>query len=295
MKKIIFRSAFLVALVALAVLLVSGIRDKTADPLFDDIASGDSIDAKRSEESFNVLLVGVDSSEKLADAIMIVNVDKEQQKIKLISVPRDTKVYSDGKYQKINACYSDGVDELIDHVKRLTGVYINYYAVICPGTLATVVDALGGVEVDVEQDMKYTDSTQGLYIDLKKGRQTLSGIEAEQYCRYRQYVMGDLDRTKVQRNFFAALFEQKLNIKYVTKLSDLFKSLEGKIFTNVSFDDIMSNIDVLQMLSSDEQIVIYETPGQYNDMEKEGVSYYIIEGDNLRQLRAICNENFKIN
>ena len=292
MKKVMLRSALVVVLVLLLCFVIAGVHNKTADPLFDNIVSGESIDAKASERSFNVLLVGLDNSKQLADAIMLVNVNKSSGKISMLSIPRDTKVHDGSGYRKINSCYSQSMDELIDQVKRLTGVYVNYYAVICPGVLATVVDALGGVEIDVMQDMKYSDPAQDLSIDLKKGRQVLDGMQAEQYCRYRNYVMGDLDRTKAQQNFFTALFEQKLDIKYVTKVNELFKSLDGKIFTNITFADIMENVDLMGMLKDSDSVVSYDTPGEYNDMQKEGVSYFIIENDHIRELRNICNEHF---
>ena len=294
MKKTIIRSAVFVIVAVACVALVSMLYTKLADPLFDNIANGESLDVKKSDDSFNILLVGLDNSEKLADAIMLVNVNKTTQKISMLSIPRDTKIYSDGKYKKINSTYASGIDELIGEVKRLTDAQINYYAVIRPGALATIVDSLGGVEVDIAGDMKYSDPAQDLYINLKKGRQTLNGEQAEQYCRYRQYVMGDLDRTKAQQNFFSELFCQKMSAGYVTKVTSLFNDLKDKIYTNVSFDDIVSNIDVMQMLSSSSQVECFDIPGEYNDMTREKVSYYLIEDKDLDALKDICKTHFKI-
>ncbi len=290
MKRLL-RSAIGLVTVVLVAVLVIRTNNLMADPLFEDASDPQSVDARLSKQIFNALLVGTDNSGVLADAIMIVNVNKDNGTISVLSVPRDTKIYYNGRYCKINSCYADGIDSLIDEVKKLTGVYINYYAVITPGTLATVVDGLGGVEYTIEKDMYYSDPAQNLYIDLKKGTQLLDGDSAEQYCRYRQYVMGDYQRMQAQHRFFKALLEQKLNIKYIPKMYKLYSQLEQKIKTNVSLADIVSNIDVMSLLS-DGEINCYDTPGEYNDMQKEGVSYYIIKDENLNELRNICMSYF---
>lgn len=245
------------------------------------------------EKSFNALLIGTDAGGENTDALMIVHVDKENKKIRMLSIPRDTRVTVNGRRCKINSCYHrGGLELLFEKIKELTAIDINYYALIKPGTLGEIVDCLGGVEYDVEQNMKYSDPVQGLYIDLKKGLQTLDGDKAEQYCRYRSYVMGDITRTQSQQKFFKALFEQKLDIKYATKINDVYSIISDKVKTNVSFKDIMYNTSVLQLITSGDQIECYDVPGEYNDMEKDGVSYYLIEGKDVTELKELCAQYF---
>lgn len=283
------------ALCVLAVILVLRVHKLSTEPIFDNNASSDAIDTSTPNKAFNVLLIGVDKSGKLADAIMLVNVDEANKKIKMLSIPRDTKVYMEGRYRKINSCYMSGVDCLIDSVKMLAGVRINYYAAIRPGTLAAIVDSLGGVEYTVEKNMYYSDPYQDLYINLKKGTQTLNGDQAEQYCRYRRYFMGDYERAQAQQRFFTALFEQKLNTKNITKIYDVYNAVSDKIETNVTISDIVSNIGVAKILKDGGQIETFDCPGEYNDMEKEGISYYLIEDEHLNEFRNICKTHFKIN
>ena len=252
-----------------------------------------NLDSVSDSGSFNALLIGTDKSGQLTDAIMLVNVNKTEKKIRMLSIPRDTKVTVDGKKRKINSCYAKGgIDLLLEEVKELTDAPINYYAIIQPGALAQIVDSLGGVEYEVEQDMHYSDPSQDLYIDLEAGLQTLSGDQAEQYCRYRSYTMGDLERTRAQQKFFKALFEQKLKLKYVTKLKSVYDAVAQNLETNVTFKDIASNISVMQMLTDPSQIECIEVPGEFNDMKKDGVSYYLILNEDLEQLRSICAEYF---
>ena len=242
---------------------------------------------------FNVLLLGCDKSEERTDTIMLINVDKTNKSIRMISIPRDTKVRFNNYNDKINASVPlGGIELLIKNVKALTGAPIHYYVMVSPGALAQVVDALGGVEYNVERDMKYSDPYQDLYIDLKAGLQILNGDQAEQYCRYRSYVMGDLTRTEHQQKFLKALIEQKLKLEYIDRIPDVFNAIKANIQTNVTLRTVLGNLRVLEMLSEGVEIELIEVPGEFNDMEKEHISYYLIEGKAKDELLSICEEKF---
>lgn len=284
---------FLVLLVAIIVCVIkinSSLSDYNFGYTSENAVAG--LDAVEDKTSFNALLLGTDVSGLRTDAIMLVNINKEEKTIRMLSIPRDTRVRVDGKKCKINSCYAKGVDVLIDEVKELTGAPINYYAVIKPGTLAKIVDCLGGVEYEVERDMHYSDPYQDLYIDLEKGKQILDGDKAEQYCRFRSYAMGDLERTNSQQKFFKALFEQKFKLKYVTKLKSVYDITSKNLESNITFKDIADNISIMQMLSDGGQIESVKVPGGYNDMKKDGVSYYLIEDEDLTDLHKLCSQYF---
>ena len=279
-----------------AVVAIYYFMGKLADPLFGG-ASQDGFNVtgvdEQSGSSFNALLIGLDKGGEHSDAIMLVHVDKEDKSIRMLSIPRDTRIMLNGKKVKINVCYRrGGADLLIEQVKALTGVGINYYAIVEPGMLAEIVDCLGGVEYEVERDMKYTDPTQDLYIDLKAGLQTLDGDKAEQYCRFRSYLMGDITRTQSQQKFFKALFEQKLTVANAPKIREIYSIMSDKVKTNVSLRDVLGNLYVLRLLSDGGDIECIDVPGHYNDMQKEGVSYYVLEGEDLEELRILCSESF---
>ena len=290
-------TVIMIFLAAAAIITVAyKVKEIISSPLFDSgIKQNDAIAnmTEADNKSFNALLIGTDAGGENTDALMIVHVDKEDKKICMLSIPRDTRVTVNGKKCKINSCYrKGGLELLFEKITDFTDIDINYYALIEPGTLADIVDCLGGVEYEVERDMKYTDPAQDLYINLKKGLQTLDGDKAEQYCRFRSYVMGDITRTQCQQKFFKALFEQKLNIKYATKINDIYSIISDKVKTNVSLKDIINNMSVLQLITSGDQIECYDAPGTYNDMEKEGVSYYLIEDEYVTELQELCAKHF---
>ena len=296
-RKMITLIAAITTLVVVAIVAVVAwkINDFLSEPI-SNIEVTDNINKVIDEPitgQFNVLLLGCDKSEQRTDTIMLINVDKTNKSIRMISIPRDTKVKFNNYNDKINSSVPlGGVELLIKNIKALTGVPIHYYAMIAPGAFAQIVDALGGVEYDVERDMKYSDPYQDLYIDLKKGPQTLNGDQAEQYCRYRSYVMGDLTRTEHQQKFLKALIEQKLKLEYISKVPDVFNAVKDNIQTNVTLRTVLGNLRVLEMLSEGVEIEMIEVPGQYNDMEKEHISYYLIEGKDKDELLSICEEKF---
>jgi len=294
-----FVTVFVLLLISVIIVISLYLYKNINDTLLFDsgIEDGETLSYLDTNEdkmsAFNVLLIGTDASGQMTDALMLVNVDKAEKKIRMLSIPRDTKVTAEGKICKINSCYlRGGLDLLFEEIKQLTNAPIHYYALIEPGTLAGMVDSLGGVEYEVERDMYYSDPSQNLFIDLKSGKQVLSGDQAEQYCRFRSYVMGDITRTQCQQKFLKALFEQKLNFSYVTKVYDLYKAIRGSIKTNISFKDIADNLSIMQMLKHESQIECIDTPGNYNDMQKEGVSYYLIRDKSLEELRLLCVEKF---
>ncbi|MGP4023328.1 LCP family protein [Actinomadura sp. 3N407] len=124
----------------------------------------------------------------------------------LISLPRDSYVPIPGKGRnKLNAAFAFGGPQLlVQTVEEATGIRIDHYAEIGFGGFVGVVDAIGGVEMCVKDDIK--DPKAGL--DLKAGCQTLDGGQALGYVRTRAYARADLERVENQRQFFAALMKK---------------------------------------------------------------------------------------
>ncbi|MFI0506056.1 LCP family protein [Streptomyces albogriseolus] len=186
-------------------------------------------------EGTNYLIVGSDSREGLSDedkkrlrtgssegkrtdSMMILHTGSNGPT--LISLPRDSnveipsfkgsesgKIYQGtGRQVKLNAAYAeDGPELLVRTVEFNTGLYIDHYVEIGFAGFANIVDAVGGVEIDIPQDIKDTKSGA----DFRKGKQTLDGEESLAFVRTRYALAGsDLDRTKNQQKFLSALANQ---------------------------------------------------------------------------------------
>jgi polyisoprenyl-teichoic acid--peptidoglycan teichoic acid transferase len=123
-----------------------------------------------------------------ADTIMLISADLEHQSFSTISVPRDTRVEDDrGVPHKINAMFQNGGVPLLKRtLLRELGIWPDYHIVLKDQAVRHIVDSVGGVEVEAIDDMFYEDSWGGLHIDLKKGRQRLSGDQAIGFVRFRK-------------------------------------------------------------------------------------------------------------
>ena len=193
-----------------------------------------------------VLLLGIseDISNPLTDTIILGGYNPDTQKAFMLSIPRDTFVGKSeataGGYDKINALYQKGVDKTVAAVEGLTGIKIDYYAVVRNTVLPDIVNAIGEVEFNVPIDMDYDDPTQDLHIHLKAGTQMIDGNEAEQLLRFRHnndgssypasYGDNDYGRMRTQREFIRAVAGQLASGESLTKLNKIatavFKNLE---------------------------------------------------------------------
>lgn len=223
-------------------------------------------------ESFNILLCGTDGSNSRTDTMLLVRFDGDQNRVNITSLPRDTKITLDGRVHKLNSCVPLGGKELlIDTVKQLTGAPVDYYAFVDFEGFRNVIDLLGGVELDVEQDFKYSDPAQNLYIDLKAGVQVLDGKKAEQYVRYRRYAQADIARNRNQQKFLSALIEQKNKPQYWVKAPEIFAQVLRYTETNFTLGALINHLDSAKSLSGD-SIFTYQIPGHPDDSK---ISYYI--------------------
>lgn len=256
------------------------------NPIAENAKKSKSV--KKAENGrINILLAATDKGGLLTDTIMLASIDTKRRLVNVMSVPRDTRVtIGNTQNNKINSVYAhakkgERIDALIDKVHELTGLSVNYYAVIHPDGFRNVIDVLGGVYIDVPQRMKYSDPEQGLYIDLQPGYQLLDGDKAEQFTRFRSYPTGDLGRIEAQQMFITELFKQKFNAELLLKADDIFREISKYLETNVTLADIPVFLSAVSSFGSD-SIKTYEMPNtpQYIN----GVSYVICDVEATKEL-----------
>ena len=185
---------------------------------------------------------GVKQGRGLSDTIILASIDFNANRVAAISIPRDTRVDLDGggRYGKINAGYvSGGPAATCLLVSELTGVRPDYYIVTNIEGFKGTVDALGGVEIDVDKNMRYTDRRGGLYINLKKGLQVLDGDKAMQYVRFRHDTMGDITRIQRQQKFLKALASKAVEPANLPRLPGMMDAVLKNVRTDMSPKDIM--------------------------------------------------------
>ncbi|MEW2811758.1 LCP family protein [Streptomyces massasporeus] len=238
-----------------------------------DVDLSKVIDRPEAGEGTNYLIVGSDSRKgmsaeekkklhtgsaegKRTDSMMILHTGGGSPT--LISLPRDSnvtipsfkgsdsgKLYpATGRQTKLNAAYAeDGPELLVRTVEANTGLHIDHYVEIGFAGFANIVDAVGGVEMDIPQDIKDTKSGA----DLKKGKQTLNGEQALAFVRTRYALAGsDLDRTKNQQKFLSALANQVATPGTVLNPFKLYPTMSAGLDTLV-VDKDMGLFDLASM------------------------------------------------
>jgi polyisoprenyl-teichoic acid--peptidoglycan teichoic acid transferase len=185
----------------------------------------------------NVLVLGVDESPESevegnrTDTIMLVQVVPGTGEVKLLSVPRDLLVEIEpGVEDRINSAYSyGGIEQTMSALQGYARVPIEHYAVVDFEGFRDVINAMGGVEMDVEDEIppKY---------GIKDGLQTLNGAQALFYARYRKTAGGDLDRIERQQRLTAALRSKALGWDTVNRLPEIGRVMNRNVETNLSFD-----------------------------------------------------------
>ncbi len=190
----------------------------------------------RDSKRVNVLVMGVNDG--LTDTIMLASYDMENQRVDVISVPRDTYYYREGYINaaahKINAIYSaDGAVGTAKAVSDvLLGIPINYYAVIGYDGVEKVVDSMGGVSMNIPFHMQYYDpyDTPPLKIDIPEGEQILNGKKAVEYLRFRKgYAEGDIGRVGAQQEFVKAAFKQALGKDLVKVIKTTLANVDSDL------------------------------------------------------------------
>ena len=238
-------------------------------------------------ENITCLFMGVNGA--LTDFIMLGQYNPNTREVFLISIPRDTKVSGtiDGK---INSAYASRYkpENTVQKVKELTGIEAQYYVLFDKKVLREAVDALGGVEVDVPINMNYDDPAQDLYIHIKKGKQKLTGKQAEQFVRFRKnndgsgYPNGDIGRIATQQQFIKAMVGRVLEPQNLLKLEELFNIVVSNTKTNVTLEILTSYTDDIVTFKKD-RVNIYTLPGEGRYAEN-GLSYFFVDEEEMNKL-----------
>ena len=167
------------------------------------------------------------------DTILYVNIIGDE--VTMVALPRD--IYLPEWQVKVNEIYAyQGAEGLKRSVEEITGLPIDYYAVINIDIFKDLVDALDGVDVNIPYDMYYRDEAADLTIDFDEGPAHLSGEDAAKFIRYRHTLRGDIDRIEnVKRLAYAMLARVKaLNVRTAFKAPELVDALFENVETNAT-------------------------------------------------------------
>lgn len=242
---LLFGGLFVTADVVLPKKLVRA-PEKISD---EDLGKGNVIE-QRIDNELLFLVAGIDDDGSQewsrTDSLILVHVNFENGSINLISIPRDTYVYIDEEhgYDKVNHAHAFGGMKLtMRTLREFLGIDLDYYVQFNFESVKHIVDALGGVEVDVPVPIYHWASD----VDLKPGRQRIDGKEALMFARYRKgYEDGDLGRMRAQQQLIVQTIKEALKAPNLPKLPVLLDIYYQEVHTNLSIGFIR---DLLPMLS----------------------------------------------
>lgn len=238
----------------------SELRDEYVDPKFDNVT---------------ILIMGIDHSEKReerygevsrTDALILATLNRDQKSVKLLSIPRDSYVYIPevGYYDKINHAHafgelngssSDGTRATIETVENLLEIPVDYYVKLNFHAFVDVIDAIGGVVVDVPYEFKESNSEDKRdSIHLYEGRQLLNGEEALAMARTRK-LDSDVERGKRQLEIIDAVIKKATSVSSLFKYDQIIDVVKKHMSTNMSTDETKS-------------FFYYATDGSKLDVEK---------------------------
>ncbi|WP_343223673.1 LCP family protein [Paenibacillus oenotherae] len=200
-------------------------------------------------ERVNILLMGGDNrgleknESARSDSMLVASIDPVTKKIHLFSVLRDTFVPIEGHGEgRINTALALGGPNLaMKTIGNMLGLDIQYYVYTDFEGFKSLVDAIGGIEFDVEKNMNYVDNADGNRYDihLKKGRQMLDGEKALMYVRFRHDAMSDFTRTERQRNFLAAVAAELKSTWSLINMKSILDSIQPYMESNLQSLDIL--------------------------------------------------------
>lgn len=227
----------------------------------------------------------VNSFEGLSDSMLLLRFDPKKDKVAVLSIPRDTRVYIDGYgVRKINHANKFGGPALTAATasELLGGINIDRYVRVNVQGVEKLIDALGGVTVNVPKDMKYNDFSQHLYIDLKKGIQHLDGDKAMQFLRYRYDGYGDISRVQRQQMLMRSAVEQTLKPATVVKIPKILSVIQSHLDTNLTVRELMALSNFASQTDRN-NVKLMLLPGDFND-GSETVSYWVPSNEKIRKL-----------
>lgn len=248
----------------------------------ESLLSGQA-DAEFMSNRTNILLLGIDESTERenwgtfrTDTMILVSIDFSTNDVCMISIPRDSyvKIYSSGggvanpddPYAKINNAFSEGggaqkkgFEYSIATVEKLMGVKIGYYCGFNMNVVKEVVDAMGGVdyEVDIEVQMNGRE--------LHPGMQHLDGQGVLDYCRQRK-GSSDIARIDRQQRMLTAILKQLKDTDQIANIPSIYSAVEANIMTNLSVKQI-SSLALVALRMDMSQLSRYTLEGKAIDIQ----------------------------
>jgi LCP family protein required for cell wall assembly len=222
--------------------------------------------ARRSfgDTKINLLILGYQGDEMTTDTIVLARLDVGRRTATLVSIPRDTWVNVPGEgFGKINSAYAFGGAHATARVasKLFGGAPIDAIVALQPEGAAAIVNAMGGLDVNVDESMDYDDNGGGLHIHLKKGEQHLSGDQVAEYVRFREDPASDFGRVRRQQQVLKLLIDRVSEPQNWAKLPSILRIAHTQIRTTMSPHQLVALLSIYRNVP-DENVRSFTLPSR---------------------------------
>ena len=288
---------------------------KAATSKIETASSGKDV-----RDPFTILLMGIDSTDEVlsknaianGDTLILITFNPKTLNATMLSIPRDSYVpiscWSGKPENKITHAAAYGNDCMINTIQDYFDTDINYYAKINFKGLVKLVNAVGGVEVDVEKRLCTDDSSREGMVCIEEGHQVLNGEQALVYARNRKALAnGDFGRAQHQQEIVMALINKMKSITDVSKFMDILNTISNSLDTNLTTKQILSFYDIgkdiiKRSLSSDEadlvsiQQLFLDGTGQmiYDERAKMVLWDYVPNKSSRKDIIQAMKENLEL-
>ncbi|MCI8360581.1 MAG: LCP family protein [Clostridiales bacterium] len=234
-----------------------------------------------------ILVVGTDNSAGLTDVILVACIDHEKDTMSMLQITRDLYIGGDIPSGKVNAVYANAREgeSHINALRRRLGSYlgipIDHYVTFNLENFRHMVDAIGGVDINVTQErgIDVEDFTTGKHYIMGPGPVHLDGHKAESFVRKRYqtkhmdpgYALGDVSRVQQQRVFYAAL-AMKLKNMSMGQVTKVAATCYNEITTDLSVGELLGYAKEIKQVSL-ENVVMKSVPGQFCETKLSGQDY----------------------
>ncbi len=232
---------------------------------------------------FNIMILGVDSrgeKRSRSDTMMLAAVNPLQQKVTLLSIPRDTlaKIPGHGRDKFNHSMFFGGPSLVKQTMENFFDLKIDHYVSVDFEGFIHLVDELGGIEVDVKRRMKYHDPSDGTEIDLYPGVQRLDGEQALDYARFRKSDIGsdasDFDRMDRQQEVVRKITDKATTLTTVFRVFNLMEILGEHVKMDFTEEEIRELAILFRNFSSS-SIATVDLKGTNQRIPLHGYSLWV--------------------
>ncbi|MFK4998705.1 LCP family protein [Bacillus sp. N9] len=228
---------------------------------------------------------------------MLATLNEKEKSVKLLNIPRDSYVYINevGYKTKINHAHAyGGPRATIETVEDLLDVPVDYYVRMDFDAFMQVVDALGGIDIDVPYAFSEQDSNdyEGA-ISLQAGMQTLNGEEALALARTRK-LDNDIERGKRQQEIMKAILKKAASGASITKYGKVIDAIGSNMKTNMTFDEITSLVDYgISGNLTVETMTIEGNDSYIPNLSGKNIYYWQLNEQSVREVQKTLNNIYK--